>query len=111
MLINNNIKLLIYAEMLSSHRDTQPSCTEEHGVNERERGQHKGQEVQDWIKGTEQGEDKCRKKRKEREKREKVSGLIPNKSGLDPDKTSHNAEQSSGISQCEGGIMRAAKTR
>lgn len=26
-----------------------------------------------------------------REKREKVSGLIPNKSGLDPDKTGHNA--------------------
>lgn len=57
----------------------------------------KGQEVQDWMKGKEQGEDKCPHKRKERESR-----LIPNKSGLDPDKTSHNAEQSLGYHNARG---------
>lgn len=34
--------------------------------------------------------------------REKVRGLIPNKSGLDPDKTSHNVEQSLGYHSARG---------
>lgn len=46
---------------------------------------------QEWRKGKEPGEDKLRNKRARQ--RERVHGLIPNKSGLDPDKTSHNAVQ------------------
>lgn len=43
------------------------------------------------------------KKLKERlSEREKVNRLIPNKSGLDPDKTSHNAEQSWGYHNARG---------
>ena len=43
------------------------------------------------------------KKLKERlSVRDKVNRLIPNKSGLDPDKTSHNAVQSRGYHNARG---------
>lgn len=43
-----------------------------------------------------------KKGKKEVRKREKLRGLIPNKSGLVPDKTSHNVKQSQGYYNARG---------